>query len=374
MCRPDAPDTSGQNAAALMQANLSKEQLDWMKQLYDDSAPDRKAAIARANLVSDKQLSAMDQQSALTNDYANYQKTAFRPLELGIIDDAQKFDTEKQQEIDAGKAVSDVNQSFSAARDATSRNMARMGVNPGSGAYIAGQQDLEAKQALAQIQGMNGAREKARTLGYARKMDAANLGRNLASNQATSAGVALNQGNSAVANGQVAGNVAAQGAQMMNSGYAGAQNGLAGAANTYGNIANLQMKANQDPGLAGTLGALGGQYLGSAAGSAQVAAMFSDKNMKEKIEPVDPDTALKAIKDTPVSGWQYKEGNQASDGGEKHIGPMAQDVQKNMGNNVAPNGKKIDIISMNGINMAAIQALNKKVDFIASRQGIKLNK
>lgn len=372
MCKPDAPDMSGANAAAVMQADLSKEQLEWMKQLYAETAPDRKAAIDRANLVSDKQLEAMDAQTKLTQDYADYQKNTFQPLEKGIVADSQKYDTQERRDAEVGQAVSDVNQSFSAAQDATNRNMARMGVNPASGAFAAGQQQLQAQKVLAQVQGMKGARDKVETQGYARKMDAANLGRGLASSQATSAGVALNQGNSAVSNGQVAGNVTAQGSQLMNAGYAGAQNGLAGASNSFTNIARINQQAASDPGMAGVIGTLGGQYLGSAAGSAQVASMFSDENMKENIESVDQDEALKAVENTPVSEWQYKDGNQASDGGARHIGPMAQDVNKQMGDKVAPNGKKIDLISMNGITMAAIKQLSKKVDSIAASQGLNL--
>lgn len=364
MCKPDAPDMSGANAAAVMQADLSKEQLEWMKQLYAETAPDRKAAIDRANLVSDKQLAAMDAQTKLTQDYADYQKNTFQPLEKGIVADSQKYDTQERRDAEVGQAVSDVNQSFSAAQDATNRNMARMGVNPASGAFAAGQQQLQAQKVLAQVQGMKGARDKVETQGYARKMDSANLGRGLASSQATSAGVALNQGNSAVSNGQVGGAVTAQGAQMVNAGYAGAQNGLAGASNSFTNIARINQQASDN---SGTLG-----MIGSLAGTAAKLYMSSDENVKEKIEPVDPQDALETVNKTPVSEWQYKKGNIASGGLKRHVGPMAQDVQKNMGDKVAPNGKKIDLISMNGITMAAIQQLSRKVDSIAASQGLSL--
>lgn len=79
----------------------------------------------------------------------------------------------------------------------------------------------------------NNLRTQVETIGAARKADAANL----ASNQAISAGISLNQGNSAVANGQVPLAVAQGGVAMMNGGYAGAQGGLPGAASTYGMIA-----------------------------------------------------------------------------------------------------------------------------------------
>lgn len=49
---------------------------------------------------------------------------------------------------------------------------------------------------------------------------------------------------------------------------------------------------------------------------------------------------------------------------------MARDVQKNMGGKVAPKGKKIDLIAMNGVTMAALQGLSKKVDQIAAAAGL----
>ena len=369
MCNSDAPDMSGANAAAVMQANLSKEQLDWMKQLYAESAPDRKASIDRANLVSDKQLQALDQQSELTKDYADYQANTFRPLEKTIIDDANTYNTQAKQDAEVGRSVADVHQSFSMAQSAQDRSLGRRGVVPGSGADLEARNQLTVQGALADISARKAARDKVETVGRAMKMDAANLGRNLASNQATSAGIALNQGNSAVQNAQVAGNVTAQGAQMMNSGYAAAQNGLAGAGNTYTNIARINQQAGDNSGAWGAFGTVAGQLAGSKGVSALI---MSDVNMKEDINKIDPDRALESVEKTPVSEWQYKEGNQASDGGQRHVGPMAQDVQKTMGNKAAPNGKKIDVVSMNGITMAAIQSLSKKVDAVAARQGIRV--
>ena len=57
--------------------------------------------------------------------------------------------------------------------------------------------------------------------------------------------------------------------------------------------------------------------------------------------------------------------------GAKHTGPMAQDVQRTMGDKVAPKGKKIDLVSMNGITIAAVQGLSQKVDRLMASQGIR---
>ncbi|RYG06944.1 MAG: tail fiber domain-containing protein, partial [Burkholderiales bacterium] len=189
--------------------------------------------------------------------------------------------------------------------------------------------------------------------------DAANLGRNLASNQATSAGLAINAGNSSASNAQMPIQGTAAGANIMQQGYAGAQSGLAASANTYGQIANIQNQA-ADAGIWGALGQVGGAAI----------TAWSDETMKEDVEPVNPDAALAAVEATPVSNWAYKNGTAGDDGGQTHTGPMAQDVNKTMGEKAAPKGKKVDLVSMNGVAMAAIQGLSQKVDRLAAAAGL----
>lgn len=367
----DAPDMTAMNITAAAQAEMSREQLDWAKQLYAETAPDRAAAAERAAAVSDAQLRSMDTNTALAQDYADYQKGTFRPLEQGIVSDAQAFDTPARREAAAAAASADVEQTLAAQRGASLRDQQRRGVNPSSGAAMAMQGTMDLGAAKLKAGAANAARTQVETIGHARKMDAANLGRNLASNQATSAGLALTAGNNSTSNAQVPLSVAQSGANIMNTGFSGAQQGLAGAASTYGQIANLQQKASAESGAAfGALGSVAGQFAGSSAGSALIAGAFSDVNMKEDIEPVDPDQALQAVEATPVSNWAYKAGTVADDGGQKHTGPMAQDVKRTMGEKVAPNGKKLDLISMNGVAMAAIQGLSRKVDRIAAASGL----
>lgn len=356
MCS-SAPDTSGMNAAALAQVDMSKEQLAWAKEIYGETAPDRAAAVKRANAVSDAQMTALNKQTALTDDYANYNKTTFRPLEQGIVRDADTFDSQANQDKAAGLALADVNQGFSSARDQNSRALSRMGVNPSSGRSLA----MGNQTAIAQAAAMAGAATKARSdtqlQGYARKMDAANMGRGLSSAQATSAGVALSQGNSAVANGGQSGNINAQGNQIMTQGYAGAQNGMQGAASTYGNIASINQKAGDNSGLMGALGTVAGQFAGSTAGSTALLAL-SDKNAKKNIKPQSGKASLAAMRKMPVSKWDYKKGN--GDGGS-HVGPMAQDVRKGLGDTTAPGGKVIDMISMAGHTLSAIKEIDKRL-------------
>lgn len=112
----------------------------------------------------------------------------------------------------------------------------------------------------------------------------------------------------------------------------------------------------------------------------------SDINVKEAIKKMAPDELLKSVneklrgaqfkssgtnwkgaqaykgvKNTNLYSWSYKAGE-----GEPGVktGPMAQDVRRNLGEDVAPDGKAIDIQSMNGALMAAVQHLGGKVDEI----------
>lgn len=84
---------------------------------------------------------------------------------------------------------------------------------------------------------------------------------------------------------------------------------------------------------------------------------LSDKELKEAIKDFDPKKALDAVRNTKIYSWLYKG---SAKGTEPHTGPMAQDVKKNMGEEAAPGGKQLDLVNMNGINMAAIQELLKK--------------
>ena len=120
----------------------------------------------------------------------------------------------------------------------------------------------------------------------------------------------------------------------------------------YGQAAQL---GQQDSGL-GDLASIG----------MSAAKLFgkSDKAKKKDIKKVSDEKALQAIEKTPVSDWQYKDG--VADGG-KHTGPMAQDVRKNMGEKAAPGGKVLDLVTMNGVTMAGIAALSRKVDKLSKQ-------
>lgn len=354
MCS-DAPDYSGMNAAAQSQAAISKEALDWYKQIYAEQAPLREQAADMATKVADAQLESMTLNNGISKDYWDYQKDTFRPLEEGIVSDAQTYDTSARREAEAASAVADVGSQMSLARQVQTRNQQRTGVNPNSGKALALDSQLGLAEATAKAGAANTARRNVELQGYARKMDAANLGRNLASNQATSAGVALNAGNSASSNAAQPLAQSSQSAQTMGQGFNTAIQANQSAGSLYGQVASNQAASSN-----GTMSALG-----SLAGSAMTAYALmpaSDENQKTDREPVKPEISLSAIRKLPDSeSWRYREDSPANDGGKVHVGPMAQDVRISLGDGVAPGGKAIDLISMNGHLVNAVKALDKKV-------------
>ena len=344
----DAPDMSGTNRAAEANAALSKESLDFYKQVYADGAPDRERAADTAYKTSEAQLASMTQNDAISKDYYDYAKSTFRPVEQGIVADAQAYDTEARRESEAAKSMADVASQAASAREVNNRAMLRTSVNPNSGKMILAGNQMAMDEAVAKAGAANKARSLVETQGFARKMDAASLGRGLASSQATSAGVSLNAGNSAVTNASIPLQQTNQAVGVMGQGFTTAIQGNASAGQLYTNIANVENTARgQDMAL-----------LGAAMG-AGANAYKSDMTKKKNIKPVTDEEALAAVEKTPVSTWQYKDGE--GDGGQ-HTGPMAQHVQKNMGDDAAPGGTQIDPITMNGITMASVAALSRKVD------------
>lgn len=363
MCS-DSPDMTAMNTAAAASAALGQEALAWYKQQYADSAPARADAAAAAKQVSAGQIKAADLSTAMAADYDKYNKETFRPLEQGIVADAQAYDTPEKRQAAADAAIADTNMAFDATNQARSRQLAANGVNPGDARSMAIMEGQGVSQAVANAGAAYKARKGVETVGHGMKMDAASLGRGLASSQATAAQVAMQQGNSGVAN---AGIPLAQGNQATTTtaqGFNAAMQGQQVAGNLYGQAANIQNQSGDDA-LWGAVGKLGG-----------AAIMASDEKLKTDIETASDEEALEATKATPVKKWRYDPAKMASAGIQippgsegENIGPMAQDVNEEMGDEAAPGGKQINLVTMNGITMKAVQALDKKVNKLAQMIG-----
>jgi hypothetical protein len=276
---------------------------------------------------------------------------ALAGLQDTLVSDAKSFNAEDRADQLSGQAQGDVNQAFSNARDQGARAMSRMGVNPSSGRAAA----MSAQTSIAQAAALAGASQKARAgaraEGYALTDRATNAlaGFPAMASANTGAGAGFGVAGLGVAN---------QGLAGMNGGF---QAG-AGVAGNMGNNATSMFNAqgsykNQQDQIAGNdplLGAVG-----------QVAGMWaaSSYTLKDKFKDMKPGEGLDMVETMPVKRWSYKEDSGHHDG-QEHIGPMAENVQQVAGDEVAPGGKAIDLISMNGITMHAVQDLSREIKSI----------
>ena len=82
----------------------------------------------------------------------------------------------------------------------------------------------------------------------------------------------------------------------------------------------------------------------------------SDRNIKDNIALVDRTDVLARLMAVPVTSWNYKSEGSAV----RHIGPMAQDFHVAFG--VGQDDRHIHALDANGVALAAIQALNAKLE------------
>lgn len=257
MCS-EAPDMSGANAAAVMQADLSAEQLKWFKELEASSKPMREAAAKKASAVSDAQLESMKLQDSLTREGADHYRSTFKPIEAKIAGDALAYDTPERRTAEAGLAMAGVGSQADIARLGLRRDLESRGVDANSGNSAIALTRSAIAEAAAKAAAGNAASRQVETIGAAKMNDAAGLGRGIVSSQGTTAGIALNAGNASVGNAGAALGAATSGAGLMQAGYSGAQQGLAGAANTHLGIAKMEAGDGGAGAAAGIGSAVGG--------------------------------------------------------------------------------------------------------------------
>lgn len=239
----DAADASEAQTRAAADASkerlaLDRERFAFEQDRWRSGATDRAYASQIARQVGDRQVKSMDQQYAIADDYWNYQKDSFRPLELGLIKQANEYDTPARREAEAAAAGADVTRSFANQDQQNARMAGRYGLNSNRFADTVGSTGIA--KAAATAGAMNKARKDVETKGFAMKMDAAGLGRNLATNQNSAVTAALNQGNSSVSNSQVPISISRTATADMSGAYGNMSAGLGNFANTSLNIGKLE--------------------------------------------------------------------------------------------------------------------------------------
>ena len=311
---PPPPDYSGME-------RIAEKQLEFAERQYEENKP---LLTDLATTMTEAQRQQMDQ----AKDYYDYQKETFRPLEVGLVADAEKFNTAAYQEEMAGKAAADAAAAFQSAQGASMRAATRRGVNPNSGAFGAASNSNAMGLAAMTAGARTGARSQAEQLGYARKLDAVGLGRNLAGASTAAYQGAYQSGTGA-------------GAQYRAAGQ-DYQQGLSNAGSIYGNMANIQAgvyRSAQESGLD-----IGGIMQGGAA--LYKTGMFSDRRLKMNIKEVGRDERTML----PLYEFEYTDKP-----GTTYLGVMSDDVRKKFPDMVVvmPNG--YDAVNYAGLGIEMIE-------------------
>lgn len=120
--------------------------------------------------------------------------------------------------------------------------------------------------------------------------------------------------------------------------------------------------SNGNPGAGGT------QLMRLSSSGLRVNGTFvsaSDRNKKENFQPIDSREILDRVAALPLTTWTYK-----ADPGSRHLGPMAQDFQAAF--RLGDDDKYIATVDADGVALAAIQGLNRKLEETVRKQSERL--
>lgn len=253
MCCSDT-DTSGQIAAAQANERVGMRALDINeKQFARQSAlQDEFMDVIRQNQASDEEVKGL--QSALMRDQQDRRENIFNPLEDKLVAEAENFDSADRMSSEMGKADAAVVKAYDRAVQAAGKDQLRLGVNPNSAKSQALRENGSLALATRAANASTAAGERTKAKGFAMRMDAAGLGRNLATNQTAAANSALaaSQGQtSAFSSGISAGN---QNMSTMNQGFGTASNAFTSAGNLYGAAAEAEAASDPMNSIAGLAG------------------------------------------------------------------------------------------------------------------------
>ncbi|MFT4101115.1 MAG: tail fiber domain-containing protein [Burkholderiaceae bacterium] len=340
--------------AALKEAQIGEDALNWYRGYVDSTLTplqQRQADIdARA---SEQALRIADaQESRASQQWDDYQ-TTFRPIEQSMAAGAMKFDEAGYKDKLAGDAAASVQNAFAQSEAQTSRDLARQGVQVGSGQAIAMRHGAQLARAASMGAAANDARTNAEIMGFARKADVANLGRGIAAGSSASSQAALAGG--AAASGAAGSSLAgASGiANTMGQGFGQAASATGASGGLFAESSGQRLRAAQE--------AANNRSRNTTAGIGAIAtigaAMLSDRKAKKDVQRFDDDEALDVVRDLPVYEYSYKEGR---GDGKRHVGPMAQDVAKRIGGD----SKSIDVGDLVSVSLGATKALDAKVEML----------
>jgi hypothetical protein len=171
---PAPPDYSqisaSDTAAAQLQAQTSKDQLDWAKQQYADQAPYTNAYMTA--MTNNMNASSANAASAQKFYQQNYQ-----PIEQQFATEAQGYNSPERATQQAGAAEADVANAFAGQRQSALSSLESYGIDPSQTRYGALDLGTRISQAAAQSAAGTQSRLNTEATGMALQGEAINVGR-----------------------------------------------------------------------------------------------------------------------------------------------------------------------------------------------------
>lgn len=356
---PDyGPMVAASDRAAQLGYDLGQQQLAESRRQYENN-------IAVARPVVDAQLGLMRAQKEQGDEYYEYMKDTFRPVEQGLVKDATDFNTADAKERFARQAAADLEGQQANQEAQESRAMAAMGVNPNSGRFQGLSKSRQVINAAQRAGATTNARVQADNLGWAKRMDVTGLGRGLTGASQGAYSMSVNAGNSAVGNNAQAGDRLVAGTSASNgTAMQGQALGLQGLGSVLGSQTS---RYNAELNNSSQNGAAVGSLVGTGLGVAAKVGWLSSKELKDGKKPLDGESVVRGLQRIPVEAWQYKDG--VADEGH-HIGPYAEDIHREFGDAAAPGGDALDPVSMNGLTIAAVKNLADRMVRVEKSAGL----
>jgi hypothetical protein len=345
---PDAPDMSGQNAAAKSNAATA----DRAQQLAETQYSDQKALLDQYSPLYKQQIQAsLDAQAKSTEQSAlqwDSYTTTWKPVEEALAKKSLDMASPGRADAEAARAGSDTQTQFDRARTDTTQQLSMAGASPEKIAALTAAGRLDEAKAVGGAQSLARRDTESRAMGYLD--NAARFGRNMPSTGLATATLAGQQG------GQVTGGIQslaaataapAQAAAPLLSTSISANNSAGG---LFSGISQMQATADMN------------QYnatIGGAQAGVKAYGMYRSSKKSKVIDgPVDGRGASDAVEKSGAKHWRYKPG-EGDGSGQPRMGPTAESLA-----DAAPavsDGETVDGISMLGLHHASLGDHNKRL-------------
>lgn len=166
--------------AAQEQNDLSREQFDWNKEIYErDIAPTERANRELQTRLANDFLDTSAQQKRFAQEQRDEYVNTYLPNERRVVQDAQEYDSTSNVARRSGVAAANVNQQFSSAAAQRARLLTRFGLNPNSSTFARQAGADSRAQALASAGAQTGAAFDTVDRAIALRSGVANFGRNM---------------------------------------------------------------------------------------------------------------------------------------------------------------------------------------------------